>query len=83
MFGWQTPFVQVKPVSHDVLSQDARHWPSAQTFPAPHSLENLQVVATGPASTVGGALASRAGVVVPLAVGEAPDVGEHPYESHV
>lgn len=41
--GWQTPLSQRKPVAHGAASQLARHWPSAHTFPASHSLENLHV----------------------------------------
>jgi hypothetical protein len=33
----------VNPAAHGAASQLARHWPSAQTFPLEHSLENLQV----------------------------------------
>jgi hypothetical protein len=36
---------QVKPVAHGVAAQLVRHWPSAQTFPLSHSLENLHVLA--------------------------------------
>jgi hypothetical protein len=36
--------VHVNPVVHGVASPHAaRHWLSLQTFPSPHSLENLQV----------------------------------------
>jgi hypothetical protein len=43
--GWQAPLVQVNPSAHGVDAQPARHWPSAHTFPSPHSLENLHVFA--------------------------------------
>lgn len=33
----------MKPAAQGVVSQLARHWPSAQTFPVSHSLENLHV----------------------------------------
>jgi len=39
-----TVLSQVKPVAHGAAAQLARHWPSAQTFPLSHSLENLQVL---------------------------------------
>jgi hypothetical protein len=39
--GLQTPFSHEKPVAQEVVSQLARHWPSAQIFPSPHSLEYL------------------------------------------
>jgi hypothetical protein len=39
--GLHTPFSHVKPLLHGAVSQLARHSPSAQTFPASHSLENL------------------------------------------
>jgi hypothetical protein len=41
-FGWQTPFVHVKPSAHGADAQLVRHWPFAQTFPSAHSLEYLQ-----------------------------------------
>jgi hypothetical protein len=41
--GLQTPLSQVVPAAHgEALLHSARHWPSAHTLPAPHSLENLQ-----------------------------------------
>jgi hypothetical protein len=43
LLGSHAPFVQVKPAAHGAASQLERHWPSAQIFPASHSLENLQV----------------------------------------
>jgi len=42
--GWQTLLSHVKPAAHGVDSQLTRHWPSAQTFPVSHSLENLHVL---------------------------------------
>ena len=38
-----TVLSQVKPAAHGAAAQLARHWPSAQTLPLSHSLENLQV----------------------------------------
>jgi hypothetical protein len=43
--GWQAPLVHVKPVAQGAASQLARHWPSEQSFPLSHSLENLHVFA--------------------------------------
>jgi hypothetical protein len=43
--GWQAPLVHVKPSAHGVDPQPTRHWPSSQTLPSPHSLENLHVFA--------------------------------------
>jgi hypothetical protein len=41
--GLHTPLSHVKPSPQDAASQLARHWPSAHTFPSPHSLEYLHV----------------------------------------
>ena len=46
--GLQTPRSHCVPDPQGfVASQPARHWPSAQTRPPPHSLENVQVDAFG------------------------------------
>jgi hypothetical protein len=43
--GLQAPLSHVKPVAHGVVAlHSARHWPFAQIFPAPHSLENLHTL---------------------------------------
>jgi hypothetical protein len=39
--GLHTVLSHVNPVAHGAVSQLVRHWPSAQTFPLSHSLENL------------------------------------------
>jgi hypothetical protein len=46
-FGSQTVLTQVKPTPQADAAQLVRHWPSAQTFPSAHSLENLHVSWTG------------------------------------
>ena len=44
--GWHAPLTHEKPEGHAVAaSQPGTHWPSAHTFPSPHSLENLQTFA--------------------------------------
>jgi len=43
--GSHAPLAHVKPAAQGVASQLDRHCPSAQIFPASHSLENLQVFA--------------------------------------
>jgi hypothetical protein len=45
--GWQTPFSHVEPSPHGADVQLVRHWPSAHTFPAPHSLEYVHVSSFG------------------------------------
>jgi hypothetical protein len=43
-WGWHAPFTHCVPEGHvSPFSQSPTHLPSAHTFPAPHSLEYLQV----------------------------------------
>jgi hypothetical protein len=80
--GLQTVLSHVKPAAHGVVSQLARHWPSAQTFPASHSLENLHVL-LGEVHDPATQACPEAQSVAAVAVVHGQGPAEPPHASHV